>query len=403
MSNTLIQIKRSLSTASPTTLSIGELAYSYQSNTLFIGNTSGSGVIAIAGAGTTDISNSYATAVGIAGNTYANAIGSAGNAYAVSVGTAGNAYAASVGTSANVYADGVGTAANNFAGVMANSANAYATATYLPLAGGTLTGDLNITANLTVTGTTTYVNTQSLLVSDNIFILNSDLSPSTPATQDAGMEINRGSDANVSLLWLEGLNKWGFTNDGSSYLTIASNTDITNIGSSSNAYADAVGTAANAHSVSVGTAGNTYAEAVGTAGNAYAVAVGTAGNAYAVSVGTAGNTYATSVGTSGNAYAVAIGSAGNTYAEAVGTAGNNYASAVGSAANTNAANASYISTGTLAVSYGGTGVGSFTANGVIFGNGTGALQVTAAGTEGQVLQATAAGIPQFGMLDGGAF
>lgn len=370
MSNTLIQIKRSLSTATPPSLSIGELAYSYNSDTLFIGNTTGTGVIVVGGAGTSNIANSYAIAVGIAGNTYANAVGSAGNTYAEAIGTAGNTYASGVGTSANNYAD----------------------ATFLPLTGGTLSGDLNITANLTVTGSVTYVNTQSLLVSDNIFILNSDLSPSTPATQDAGMEINRGSDANVSLLWLEGLDKWGFTNDGSTYVTIASNTDITNIGSSSNAYADAVGSAANAYAVSIGTAGNTYSEAIGTAGNSYAV-----------SVGTAGNTYATSVGTAGNAYAVSIGTAGNTYASGVGTSANVYADAVGAAANNNAANASYISTGTLAVSYGGTGVGTFTANGVIFGNGTGALQVTAAGTEGQVLQATAAGVPQFGMLDGGAF
>ena len=107
MSNTLIQIKRSTSTATPTTLSIGELAFSYQSNTLFIGNTTGSGVIAIGGSSTTDAANSYAEAVGAAGNAYANLVGSA----------------------SNTYADGVGTSANN-----------YADDTFLPLTGGTLSG-----------------------------------------------------------------------------------------------------------------------------------------------------------------------------------------------------------------------------------------------------------------------
>ena len=34
---------------------------------------------------------------------------------------------------------------------------------------------------------------------------------------------------------------------------------------------------------------------------------------------------------------------------------------------------------------------------------TAAVKVTAAGTEGQVLQASAAGVPSFGMLDGGTF
>ena len=92
MSNTLIQIKRSTSTSTPTTLSIGELAFSYQSNTLFIGNTTGSGVIAIGGSSTTDAANSYATAVGAAGNAYANLVGSASNTYADGVGKIGRAH-----------------------------------------------------------------------------------------------------------------------------------------------------------------------------------------------------------------------------------------------------------------------------------------------------------------------
>ena len=60
-------------------------------------------------------------------------------------------------------------------------------------------------------------------------------------------------------------------------------------------------------------------------------------------------------------------------------------------------------TGTLAMGNGGTGATSFTANGVIFGNGSGILQVTAAGTEGKVLQASAGGAPVFGDVDGGTF
>jgi len=49
MANTLIQIKSSTSNAAPTTLNVAEPAYSYVSNTLFIGTTGSDGVIAVGG------------------------------------------------------------------------------------------------------------------------------------------------------------------------------------------------------------------------------------------------------------------------------------------------------------------------------------------------------------------
>lgn len=62
--------------------------------------------------------------------------------------------------------------------------------------------------------------------------------------------------------------------------------------------------------------------------------------------------------------------------------------------------ANTITNGLLPVARGGTGAGSFTANGVIFGNNTNALSVTAAGTGGQVLLASATGVPTFTSLSG---
>lgn len=57
----------------------------------------------------------------------------------------------------------------------------------------------------------------------------------------------------------------------------------------------------------------------------------------------------------------------------------------------------------IAVADGGTGAGTFTSNGILFGNGTGALQATAAGTDGQVLISNN-GTPEFtSSLDGGSF
>ena len=60
-------------------------------------------------------------------------------------------------------------------------------------------------------------------------------------------------------------------------------------------------------------------------------------------------------------------------------------------------------TSNITVGNGGTGVGTFTTNGILYGNTTGSLKVTAAGTEGQVLQAGAGGVPVFAGLDGGSY
>lgn len=49
MANTAIQIKRSTTTSEPTSLLIGELAYSYLSNTLFIGTSDGASTLNIGG------------------------------------------------------------------------------------------------------------------------------------------------------------------------------------------------------------------------------------------------------------------------------------------------------------------------------------------------------------------
>ena len=60
-------------------------------------------------------------------------------------------------------------------------------------------------------------------------------------------------------------------------------------------------------------------------------------------------------------------------------------------------------TANIAVGDGGTGRGTFTTNGIVFGNTTGALKITSAGTYGQVLQAGSDGTPAFGGIDGGTY
>jgi len=71
-------------------------------------------------------------------------------------------------------------------------------------------------------------------------------------------------------------------------------------------------------------------------------------------------------------------------------------------AGTTTLDASVISSGMLSVARGGTGAGSFTANGVLYGNGTGALSASVAGTSGQILLANDSGIPTFVTMSGDA-
>jgi hypothetical protein len=59
---------------------------------------------------------------------------------------------------------------------------------------------------------------------------------------------------------------------------------------------------------------------------------------------------------------------------------------------------SALAAGTLPIAAGGTAATSFTANGVLYGNGTSALGITAAGTTGQVLIATTSGAPSWGAI-----
>ena len=69
-------------------------------------------------------------------------------------------------------------------------------------------GTVIISGNLQIDGTTTTVNTETINLADNIITLNSNLDSGTAPSQDAGIEINRGSSATVSLVWDESVDKW---------------------------------------------------------------------------------------------------------------------------------------------------------------------------------------------------
>jgi hypothetical protein len=90
----------------------------------------------------------------------------------------------------------------------------------------TIAGNLVVSGNLTVSGTTVTVNTSTLSVADNIITLNSDVTSGSPS-ENAGIEVSRGSSATVSLRWNETTDRWEFTTDGTYYQTIYTDT-VTN-------------------------------------------------------------------------------------------------------------------------------------------------------------------------------
>ena len=100
----------------------------------------------------------------------------------------------------------------------------------------TIGQDLTVTGNLTVQGNTTTLNTETLAIEDNKVLLNSSVTGSPSA--DAGIEVERGDSNNVELRWNETTDKWQFSNDGTTYVNIASNTDVSTAYSNATSYTD---------------------------------------------------------------------------------------------------------------------------------------------------------------------
>ena len=69
-----------------------------------------------------------------------------------------------------------------------------------------IAGDLTVQGDLTVNGDVTTLNTATMNVEDNIFVLNSNVT-GTPSV-NAGLEVERGSYTNASIYWNETANLW---------------------------------------------------------------------------------------------------------------------------------------------------------------------------------------------------
>jgi hypothetical protein len=141
----------------------------------------------------------------IVSNTLAtNAVGDAAlNSTGVSAGTYGSSTQIAQFT---VNEDGRLTAASNVS--LAN----------LSITSITTSGDLTVGGNLTVNGTVTTILTETISLADNLITLNSNATGS--ATENAGIEIERGNDNNVILRWNETADDWELTTNGTNYYGI---------------------------------------------------------------------------------------------------------------------------------------------------------------------------------------
>lgn len=407
MSNTLIQIKRSTITNQPSggSLSSGELAYSYSSNVAFIGTSAGNDVSPVGGRFYVEKTNS-AYDIAIAGfNTSNTGIGAA-----FDKANAANIFAFNTGIGANAFAAATIAGANAAVGA---GANAYSLATFVALSAPnqTITGDLAIVGNLTLSGNTVFIDATRLQIDDPLIYLagnnyTSDIVDigfignyvnSTGQNVHTGLfrdhetkeyylfhsydqePVNNHIDPTGNNFTIAVLNSAIRTSNislaGANLLVTLAGANVA-IGAGANAFAAATIAGAN---LAVGTGANAFASATIAGANA---AVGAGANAFAIEATTSANIFFLTTIAGANA---AVGAGANAFATAF------------------ASDASNITSGTLLVPYGGTGRNTFANNGVLFGNTTSGIRVTSAGTEGQVLQASSQGTPFFGMLDGGNF
>jgi hypothetical protein len=83
------------------------------------------------------------------------------------------------------------------------------------------TNTVYVDGNLVVGGNTTSVTKTDLSISDNIITVNTGEVGAGVTLNTAGLAVDRGSLANVSIVWDETLDKWTLTNDGTTFQTIS--------------------------------------------------------------------------------------------------------------------------------------------------------------------------------------
>lgn len=381
MANTTIQLKWSDVTSAPTTLNVGEPAYSNTSHKLFIGDTAGN-VLTIGGKYYTDQQGLIFTKTNVAFDTANSAASYANAAFASSNNNAGAAVA-------GLYANGAFLTANSAASY-ANSAYIRANNSINANTGGTITADLVITGNLTVQGNTTYVNSQTITTGDSLIRLANN--NTVGDTVDIGFygAYNSSGVKYTGLVRQAGANYFlfkGLDTDPTSNVLAAGSLTAANTGTLT---ANLTSYAVSINGVDVET---NQARIFTQANSAFETA--NSASSYANAAFTKANTDFTNISITAADYGKAD-SVAAFRIEANGRISSANSTAI-------AISASAITSGTLGVSRGGTGAGTFTTNAVLLGNGTGAFSTASSSTEGHVLTINASGVPTFSHLQGGTF
>lgn len=194
------------------------VSYNDGSNTLTISNT---GVTSLTGtANEIDVSASAgAVTISLPTTINANLNGNAASAtYAVTAGTANSVAANSVALGTDTTGNYVATITGTPNEIEISGSGEGAAVTIGLPDNVTVSGNLIVSGALTVSGSATYVNTEIIELADNTIILNSNATGS--ASQDAGIEVERGDDPNVTILWNETSDTWTLTNNGTNYHNI---------------------------------------------------------------------------------------------------------------------------------------------------------------------------------------
>lgn len=92
------------------------------------------------------------------------------------------------------------------------------------------TGEVIITGNLTVLGSTTTVDSEDLSIRDNIIFLNKDETGSGVTLVNSGISIERGTQANVSLFFNETTDTFRFIDDLGNLIPLQTNSLTTGTG-----------------------------------------------------------------------------------------------------------------------------------------------------------------------------
>jgi hypothetical protein len=413
------------------------------------------------GAASNAWANTVSVAAGVASNAWANSVGvtvaASSNAWAnavgVATGAASNAWANSVGVTtgatSNAWANSVGIAAGAASNAWANTvsaaagigANNFANGSFVKLVAGnqTITGNIAITGSITVAGNAFSIDTETLRVSDPLIYLAGnnytsdivDIGFVGNYVNATGSNVHTGvfRDATVKEYYIfDSYDKEPLPNHidtaGNNFTLAVLNatirtsnlilgganaiTRINNMGLASNAWANAVGVAANSFASLAFNKANSAVQTGFVTISAGGTSLVADSNNDTLSITSAnGVTIVGDAGTDSMVLGLSpTGVTATSYggAASVGTFVVNEWGRITSAGNTAIAiDAAAITSGILSVPRGGTGASTFANNGILFGNITGAVRVTAAGTEGNVLQVNNQGTPLFGMLDGGTF